>query len=163
MNYTKKSFSIVAPGGSKYADNWERTFGKCPTCKRTHAEYLDPNQIMECADAFHTDHVVLEWNGKIEVGEQWGDVIAISSEPPPGKCKEIRKDFMDDRYPNWEGPLPEELKDGVDGHLKAPVPAHRWPYGSPNMHELCCLLHQHGRYCDCKASANDEPDWGYSP
>lgn len=26
MNYTKKSFSVNAPGSKTYADNWERTF-----------------------------------------------------------------------------------------------------------------------------------------
>jgi hypothetical protein len=26
MNYTKKSFSVTAPGSQQYRDNWERTF-----------------------------------------------------------------------------------------------------------------------------------------
>jgi hypothetical protein len=26
MNYTKKSFSVNAPGSKSYAENWERTF-----------------------------------------------------------------------------------------------------------------------------------------
>lgn len=26
MNYTKKSFTVGAPGTKSYADNWERTF-----------------------------------------------------------------------------------------------------------------------------------------
>jgi hypothetical protein len=30
MNYTKKSFSVNAPGTQQYRDNWERTFG--PRC-----------------------------------------------------------------------------------------------------------------------------------
>lgn len=30
MNYTKKSFSVTAPGTQAYRDNWERTFrGEC--------------------------------------------------------------------------------------------------------------------------------------
>jgi hypothetical protein len=32
MNYTKKSFSVLAPSGSTYADNWERTFRPREVC-----------------------------------------------------------------------------------------------------------------------------------
>lgn len=35
-----------------------------------------------------------------------------------------------------------------------------WPYGTPEQHEPCCLLFEGAAYCDCKASAADDLDWG---
>lgn len=35
-----------------------------------------------------------------------------------------------------------------------------WPCGVPEQHEECCLLHEGGEFCDCKASAADDVDWG---
>jgi len=34
MHYTKKSFSVNAPGSKSYADNWERTFRRPLTGER---------------------------------------------------------------------------------------------------------------------------------
>lgn len=37
-----------------------------------------------------------------------------------------------------------------------------WPYGPPDHHEECCLLHETGGngYCDCKASDASDTEWG---
>jgi len=79
--------------------------------------------------------------------------------------KAVRKDLSDKRVFafDWFGPLPSDLCDGPGVRLKHPVPAERWPFGSPLLHEGACLLRERGLYCDCRASAADEPDWGYSP
>lgn len=77
-------------------------------------------------------------------------------------CIPPRVDAMEhSKNSDWIGPLPSDMKDGAGTALKAPVPAERWPYGPPRFHEEGCLLQQRGLYCDCKASAADEPDWGY--
>lgn len=40
------------------------------------------------------------------------------------------------------------------------LPHIEWPYGRPQFHESCCLLFSGASYCDCKASAADEPGYG---
>lgn len=55
----------------------------------------------------------------------------------------------------WTGPLPADL-DGSGVHLLHPVPAERWPYGPPDAHQDCCLLHTGGLFCDCWASTEDD-------
>lgn len=67
----------------------------------------------------------------------------------------------------WIGPLPADLStDGVT--LRCSVPAERWPFGPPSYHETCCNLHPRagrpgGLYCDCKASAEDDAEFGGAP
>lgn len=39
-------------------------------------------------------------------------------------------------------------------------PPPTWPYGPPGFHEDCCLLHEGGAYCDCKASDASDTEWG---
>jgi hypothetical protein len=59
----------------------------------------------------------------------------------------------------WTGPLESDLRpNGYE--LVAPVPPERWPYGPPDHHEVCCVLHTGGLFCDCKASAADDDAWG---
>jgi hypothetical protein len=38
--------------------------------------------------------------------------------------------------------------------------AGQWPYGPPDHHEECCLLHKGGGYCDCKASDASDSEFG---
>jgi hypothetical protein len=85
--------------------------------------------------------------------------------PPRRGSKTVRRLPTDVRYApfDWIGPWPSDLQDGTGCVLKHPVPPDRWPYGSPLQHEPCCLLQNKGLYCDCKASAADELDWGYIP
>lgn len=67
----------------------------------------------------------------------------------------------------WTGPRAYDLaNDGVT--LRWSVPAERWPYGPPHMHEDCCNLRPRdgkpgGVYCDCKASDNSDDLWGDAP
>ncbi len=139
MNYTKKSFSVTGPGTKSYADNWERTFRK----KAELETKLEP---------------VFEAGGTIAG-------VTITTTPMRGKVKKlVRRNPTDMRAkvaPNWIGPWPSDLKEGVGQVLKQAVPEDRWPYGPPEFHEGCCILQTGGLYCDCKASAADEPDWGY--
>ena len=59
----------------------------------------------------------------------------------------------------WTGPNAEDLMgDGVT--LLRPVPPERWPFGLPDEHESCCVLHRGALFCDCKASAADAPEFG---
>lgn len=59
----------------------------------------------------------------------------------------------------WRGPRESDLRpDGVT--LKHPVPAERWPYGEPEMHQVGCGLHRGGLFCDCLASAADGHEYG---
>lgn len=62
------------------------------------------------------------------------------------------------KHVRWTGPRETDLRaDGVT--LIRPVPPDRWPYGPPEAHEDCCVLHSGGLFCDCKASdasAEDE-------
>lgn len=56
----------------------------------------------------------------------------------------------------WTGPRPDEV---------APIPGDRWPYGPPSHHEAVCNLFPHlsspgGLFCDCKASAADDVEYG---
>lgn len=60
----------------------------------------------------------------------------------------------------WTGPLASDLTPG--NTLREPVPPERWPYGPPDFHETCCILHRRGLFCDCKASAADDDQWGAS-
>lgn len=61
----------------------------------------------------------------------------------------------------WTGPYEGEID--RNGRLKAPVPPERWPYGPPDLHEVCCILRKGGLFCDCKASscAEENWDWGW--
>ncbi len=52
----------------------------------------------------------------------------------------------------WTGPVDGDYANAMQTELKAPVPPERWPYGPPDAHEDCCLLHCAGLYCDCLAS-----------
>lgn len=62
----------------------------------------------------------------------------------------------------WTGPLPEDLM--PDGStLRHLVPPERWPFGPPEDHESACALADVGFFCDCKASAEDDEDFGVSP
>lgn len=62
----------------------------------------------------------------------------------------------------WTGPDEADLKsDGVS--LWKPVPPERWPYCLPDYHEICCLLHNQGLYCDCKASDASDTEHGEQP
>lgn len=55
----------------------------------------------------------------------------------------------------WTGPRETDLdSDGVT--LLRPVPPERWPFGPPEEHDRCCILHEGGLYCDCGASAADD-------
>lgn len=52
-----------------------------------------------------------------------------------------------------DAPDPEEME---------ALPPERWPYGPPDHHEACCLLHSGARECDCAASSEhqDDTDFG---
>lgn len=58
----------------------------------------------------------------------------------------------------WTGPRDSDFESFCYEKLRAPVPPERWPYGPPDAHEECCILHEGGLYCDCAASAADEED-----
>lgn len=59
----------------------------------------------------------------------------------------------------WTGPRESDLAaDRVS--LLRPVPPDRWPYGPPDFHEACCILHEDGLFCDCKASDASDDAWG---
>lgn len=59
---------------------------------------------------------------------------------------------------DWTGPHEDDLD--TDGTLLRPVPPERWPYGLPEHHEDCCVLHEGGLYCDCKASDHSDVEHG---
>ena len=59
----------------------------------------------------------------------------------------------------WIGPRETDM-DGLSGGLLRPVPPARWPYGLPDAHEDCCILHSGGLYCDCAASDASVDDYG---
>lgn len=63
----------------------------------------------------------------------------------------------------WTGPRESDLNsDGVT--LRRSVPSERWPYGPPAVHEDHCRLRRaDGAYCDCRASAADDGEWGIHP
>lgn len=55
----------------------------------------------------------------------------------------------------WTGPLDSDLRaDGTT--LRESVPPERWPFGPPEAHEDCCVLHTGGLFCDCAASVAEE-------
>lgn len=63
------------------------------------------------------------------------------------------------RSDGWTGPRDSDLdKSGV--RLRAPVPPERWPYGLPEAHQECCILHTGGLFCDCLASDASEYEHG---
>lgn len=35
-----------------------------------------------------------------------------------------------------------------------------WPYGPPDFHQECCVLHAGHTYCDCAASDASDVEWG---
>lgn len=65
--------------------------------------------------------------------------------------------------PRWTGPLESDWASHSHTSLRSPVPPERWPYGPPDHHEACCDLHAGGLFCDCKASAADDDEYGETP
>jgi len=62
---------------------------------------------------------------------------------------------------HWIGPDESDLDpDAFAPVLLVPVPGARWPFGPPEVHEECCLLHSGGLCCDCKASDASDHEWG---
>lgn len=62
---------------------------------------------------------------------------------------------------NWTGPDESDLEpDAMAPVLRETVPGARWPYGPPETHESCCLLHSGGLFCDCRASDASDLEWG---
>jgi len=51
VKYIEARFSVPAPGTKSYRDGWERTFGRCPSCRRKN----DETKPGDCRDSFHDE------------------------------------------------------------------------------------------------------------